>query len=209
MRPPQDGPVRSDWRDVLTDATDLALLGVLLSVAALPVFTAGAAVATASAAVHDRLTTGGWPGARQTLSRFVRAVPAGVAVGALALAAFGLLALDVAALAAGRVPGGGPLLLVTVGAAAALAGWAGLAVVQVGAGRGWRAAAGAATEVCRAHPGTWAAAGATALVAALLAVLVTPIALPILAGYALAALHAVARRVAGTPAVAPAPARPR
>ncbi|MEV1145196.1 hypothetical protein AB0I76_16135, partial [Micromonospora sp. NPDC049799] len=98
MRPPQDGPARSDWRDVLTDATDLAVLGVAVTLAALPVVTAGAAVATASAAVRDRFTTGTWPTARESLGRFVRAVPSGAAVGVLALVASGLLALDVAAL---------------------------------------------------------------------------------------------------------------
>ncbi|PZF94751.1 hypothetical protein C1I99_19090, partial [Micromonospora deserti] len=59
---------------------------------------------------------------------------------------------------------------------------------------GWRAAARAAAELCRTHPVTWAAAAGVSVVAGLLAVLVTPIAVPILAGYAVAALHAVAHR---------------
>ncbi|MEH1101359.1 hypothetical protein [Micromonospora sp. CPCC 205561] len=196
-----DGPARRDWRDVLTDATDLAVLGIALTLAALPVVTAAAAVATASAAVHQRYTVGSWPPARENLTRYGRALLPGAGVSVLAVAALGLLAVDVAALAGGRVPGGAPLLLATVVVAAALAGYAALAVVQVGrgGGRGWREAARAAAEVCRARPGTWAAAGGVSAVAALLAVLVTPVVVPILAGYLVAALHAVARRAGLAP----------
>ncbi|MGW4501437.1 hypothetical protein ACWENR_22825 [Micromonospora sp. NPDC004336] len=198
---PDAAPARRDWRDVLTDATDLALLGIVTTLAALPVLTAAAAVAAASAAVHDRYADGSWPSARQNLTRFGRALPAGAGVSLLTVAALALLALDVAALATGRVPGGAPLLLVTTLVAAALTGYAALVVVHIGraGGRGWREAARRAADVCRAHPGTWAAAGGVSAVAALLAVLVTPAAVPILAGYAVAALHAVARRTAPAP----------
>ncbi|MEW2379415.1 hypothetical protein AB0883_25420 [Micromonospora sp. NPDC047812] len=197
----EDGPARRDWRDVLTDATDLAVLGIVLTLAALPVVTAAAAVAAASAAVHDRYTVGSWPSARENLTRYGRALLPGVGVSVLTVAAFGLLAVNVAALAGGRVPGGAPLLLVTVVLAAALAGYAALVVVEVGrrGGRGWREAAGVAAGACRARPGTWAAAGGVGAVAALLAVLVIPVALPILAGYVVAALHAVARRAVPAP----------
>ncbi|KAB1161215.1 hypothetical protein ACLQ20_28725 [Micromonospora sp. DT46] len=197
----EDGPARRDWRDVLTDATDLAVLGIVLTLAALPVLTAAAAVAAASAAVHDRYTVGSWPSARENLTRYGRALLPGAGVSVLTLAAFGLLAVNVAALAGGRVPGGAPLLLVTVVLAAALAGYAALVVVEVGrrGGRGWREAAGAAAGACRARPGTWAAAGGVSAVAALLAVLVIPVAVPILAGYVVAALHAVARRTVPAP----------
>ncbi|RLK10035.1 hypothetical protein DER29_6598 [Micromonospora sp. M71_S20] len=197
----EDGPARRDWRDVLTDATDLAVLGIVLTLAALPVVTAAAAVAAASAAVHDRYTVGSWPSARENLTRYGRALLPGVGVSVLTVAAFGLLAVNVAALAGGRVPGGAPLLLVTVVVAAALAGYAALVVVEVGrrGGRGWREAAGVAADACRTRPGTWAAAGGVGAVAALLAVLVIPVALPILAGYVVAALHAVARRAVPAP----------
>ncbi|MFV2116584.1 hypothetical protein ACFHW0_30250 [Micromonospora sp. LOL_025] len=197
----EDGPARRDWRDVLTDATDLAVLGIVLTLAALPVVTAAAAVAAASAAVHDRYTVGSWPSARENLTRYGRALLPGVGVSVLTVAALGLLAVNVAALAGGRVPGGAPMLLVTVVVAAALAGYAALVVVEVGrrGGRGWREAAGVAAGACRAHPGTWAAAGGVGAVAALLAVLVIPVALPILAGYVVAALHAVARRAVPAP----------
>ncbi|WP_343448077.1 hypothetical protein [Micromonospora oryzae] len=200
---PQDVPARRDWRDVLRDAADLALVGFALVVGALPVVTAGAALATASAAVHDRITDGGWPDARTTLRRYVRGLPAGVPVTLAALAGAVLLGADLAALATGRVPGGAPALLVTGVVTAALAGYAGLVVVEVGraGGRGWRAAARSAARACLARPGGWAAASGVCCVAGVLTALVIPVALPILAGYALAALHAVARR----PAVAVEP----
>src|SRR4051812_50026813 len=60
---------RRDWRDAARDATDLALLGIAVSIAALPLLTAPAAVAAGSAAVHDRLATGDWPAPGRTLRR--------------------------------------------------------------------------------------------------------------------------------------------
>ncbi|MGC4806912.1 hypothetical protein [Micromonospora sp. DT233] len=194
MTPQQ--PPRRDWRDVVADATDLALVGFALVVGALPVLTAGAALAAASAAVHDRITDGGWPPARTTGRRYVRGLPAGVPVTLIALAGALLLGADLAALATGRVPGGAPALLVTAGVTAALVGYAALVVVEIGraGGRGWRVAARSAARACAARPGGWAAASGICGVAAVLTALVIPVALPILAGYTLAALHAVARR---------------
>ncbi|MFC7545666.1 hypothetical protein [Plantactinospora sp. GCM10030261] len=189
-------PSRRDWRDVLRDAADLALVGILLVLAAAPVLTAGAAAATASAAVHDWVTDGRWPEPRRIAARFGRALLPGVPVTLLALAVGTLLVIDIAALSAGRVPGGGPAVLVTGLVTAGLAGYAALVVVEVGrgGGQGWRAAARAAAGTCLSRPVTWAAVTGVGLVAALLAVLITPAAVPILAGYALAATHAVAAR---------------
>ncbi|MER7995996.1 hypothetical protein ABTW80_23950, partial [Micromonospora chalcea] len=136
-------PARADWRDTLREATDLALLGFAVALAALPVLTLAPALATASAALHDRSITGSWPDARTSLARFGRALPAGLAVSAVALAAVALLAADLVALAAGRVPGGGPALALTAVVVAVLLGYAGLVTVAVGrsGGRGWRTAA--------------------------------------------------------------------
>ncbi|WP_329009509.1 hypothetical protein OG271_25165 [Micromonospora rifamycinica] len=193
---PAEAPPRRDWRDTLRDATDLALLGFALTLAALPVLTVAPALAAASAAVHDRLTLGGWPDLRTTLARFGRGMPAGLAASAVGVAVAVALGVDLVALATGRVPGGGVALAGTAVVTAALAGYAGLTVVAVGHtdGRGWRDAARAAARTGLARPGTWAAAGGVCAVAALLGILVTPVAVPILAGYALAALHAVAAR---------------
>ncbi|MEU4365792.1 hypothetical protein [Micromonospora chersina] len=189
-------PPRRDWRDTAREASDLALLGFAVALAALPLLTLAPAVATASAALHDRGVTGSWPTTRTTLARFGRALPAGLAVSAVGLAVAGALAADLLALAGGRVPGGGPATALTAAITAALLGYAGLVTVAVGrtGGRGWRVAARAAARTCAQRPGTWAAASGVCCLAGLLAVLVTPVAVPILAGYALAALHAVAAR---------------
>ncbi|MEU5909715.1 hypothetical protein [Micromonospora sp. NPDC047527] len=185
---------RRDWRDVARDAADLALLGILLTLAAAPLFTAAAAAGTASAAVHDWTRTGSWPSARTTLRRFGRSVLPGVPVSLLALAVAGLLAADLAALATGRVPGGAPALAVTALVTVGLTGYAGLVVVEVGGCRRWRAAARRAARACLDAPTRWAALSGVTALAGLLAVLVTPVAVPILAGYTVAALHAVAGR---------------
>ncbi|WP_053659826.1 hypothetical protein [Micromonospora sp. NRRL B-16802] len=185
---------RRDWRDVARDAADLALLGILLTLAAAPVVTAAAAAGTASAAVHDWTRTGSWPSARTTVRRYGRSVLPGVPVSLLALAVTGLLAVNLAALATGRVPGGVVALAVTVLVAAGLAGYAGLVVVEVGGCRRWRAAARRAGRACLDAPTRWAAVSGVTALAGLLAVLVTPVAVPILAGYTVAALHAVAGR---------------
>ncbi|MEU7841000.1 hypothetical protein AB0B39_08530 [Micromonospora sp. NPDC049114] len=221
---PVDAVGRRDWRDVARDAADLALLGILLTLAAAPVLTAAAAVGTASAAVHDLTRTGSWPSARTTARRFGRAVLPGVPVGLLALTVAGLLAADLAALAAGRVPGGPPTLAVTALIAAGLAGYAGLVVVEVGGDGGgrWRVAARRAARACLDAPIRWAALTGVTALAGLLAVLVTPVAVPILAGYTVAALHAVAGRrpapagvdgarpaCVGVHGARPAPAGPR
>ncbi|WP_435589088.1 hypothetical protein [Micromonospora chalcea] len=195
-------PARADWRDTLREATDLALLGFAVALAALPVLTLAPALATASAALHDRSVTGSWPDARTGLARFGRALPAGLAVSAVALAAVALLAADLVALATGRVPGGEPALALTAVVVAVLLGYAGLVTVAVGrsGGRGWRTAARDVARTCPQRPGVWAAASGICALAVLLGVLVTPVAVPILGGYALAALHALdARRPVPAP----------
>ncbi|MFF0119769.1 hypothetical protein ACFYP0_03030 [Micromonospora arida] len=193
---PADTGGRRDWRDVARDAADLALLGILLTLAAVPLLTAAAAAGTASAAVHDWTRTGSWPSARTNVRRFGRAVLPGVPVSLLALAGAALLAADLAALATGRVPGGTAALLVTALIAAGLAGYGGLVVVEVGGNGGgqWRASARSAARACLDAPTRWAALTGVVALAVLLTVLVTPVAVPILAGYTVAALHAVTIR---------------
>ncbi|MBQ0978268.1 MULTISPECIES: hypothetical protein [Micromonospora] len=207
---PEEAGERRDWRDVARDAADLALLGILLVLAAVPLVTAAAAVGTASAAVHDWTRTGSWPSARTTVRRFGRSVLPGAPVSLLALTVAGLLAADLAALATGRVPGGPVALLVTALVAAGLAGYAGLVVVEVGGNGGgrWRAATRSAARACLDAPTRWAALTGVTALAGLLAVLVTPVAVPILAGYTVAALHAVARRQRFATGAAPVPAHP-
>ena len=112
-----------DWRDSLRLAADLALLGVLLTLAVLPVVTAGAAVGTASAAIHRLVTIGRWPTAAECWAEFRARLRPGLPAGPVVLAGVLLVALDVAALRRGTVPGGGPATAAVLLAAALGAGF--------------------------------------------------------------------------------------
>ena len=175
--------MRQDWRNSLRLAADLALLGRLVSVAALPVVTAGAAVATGSAAVHHFLEHDRWPGPRACWAVFRRSLlPGFVATVVFAVAAL-LVVADFLALRRGLVPGGVPMMLLTLAAAAVAAGYAGLLVVARGSGR-------------RLSISSVASAAGVVTVAAVLAVLIHPVLVAVLLGYVLFALHVVARRAA-------------
>jgi hypothetical protein len=181
---------------VVRDASDLALLGILTMVGALGLVTAGAAVATASAALHRWQEHGSWPTAREIVRRYGRGLLPGVPVTLLAAGAAALLALNAAAFSRGAVPGGRALTTATLLLAAALAGYAALVVVEVGRDDdGWRAAARRAFSASLARPVAPAALAGVTAVAALLATTIIPVATPILLGYLLFAHQAVARRL--------------
>lgn len=190
-----DVTVRTDWRDTLRNATTLAVLGFVTTVAALPVVTAGAAFATASAAVHDWCEEGRMPDLRTTARRFGRAVLPGLPAVVLAVAGTVLIVLDVRALVAGHVPGGSGMLAVTAAAGVALLGTAGLTVVEVGrqGGQGWLAAARFAVRCGLSRPAPVLGLGLTVVLAVLLAAFI-PATAPIVVGFALFALHAITRR---------------
>jgi hypothetical protein len=186
---------RADWRDTLRDASSLALVGIVVTVAALPVVTAGAAFAAASAAVHDFCEHGSMPRLRTSARRFRRALAGGLGATAVALALSALVVLDVRALVAGRVPGGPVLLAATVAAAVVLLGVAGSTVVEVGrrGGLGWLPAARLAVQGGLSRPAPVLGMGLTLVLAVLLAAFI-PATAPIVVGFALFALHAIARR---------------
>jgi uncharacterized membrane protein YesL len=185
--------MRRDWRETVRIATDLALLGFVVTLAALPLVTAGAAVAAGSAAVHHHLEHDRWPTARASWSVFRRAFAGGLLAGLTVAVAGLLLTIDVLAVRSGAVPGGAPLLALTLALAAVGAGYGALTVVALGAHpkAGWRAALATLPGRGRAA----LAAGGVVLLAAVLAVLVHPMLVPVLAGYALFALHVVTRRL--------------
>ncbi|MGI5146041.1 hypothetical protein ACQEVC_06515 [Plantactinospora sp. CA-294935] len=192
---------RPDWRDTLRNATDLALLGIVITVAALPVVTAGAAVATGSAALHSWIETGSWPGVRPVLRDFRRAVLPGILPTLLGGIAAAVLAVNLLALTRGVVPGGAVLVVVTAALAVAAGGFAGLTVVRLGqrGGQGWRDALRAAAQTVRDRPVTLLGTAGTVALATLLCVLILPPLTPILVGYTLFGLHATTRRLAGAP----------
>lgn len=189
--------VRRDWRDTVHNAADFALLGVLTTVAALPVVTAGAAVATASAAVHDWSTGQSFPHPRTCWRRFVRALLPGLGAATVAVVATWLLALDLGALRGGRVPGGTPLFVATAAVATLAAGVAGLVVVEVGrrGASGWLAAARTVVTAANGRPAAVLCAAGVVALTVCVGVMVLPPLIPVLLGYALLALHAVARRL--------------
>lgn len=125
-------PAERDWRDTLRAATDLALAGILMTVAALPVLTAGAAVGTASAATAKYTDLERFPGVRVSARHFGRGILPGIPPLLITIAAGVLLRLNIHALGVGLVPGGRPLIWATVLLGLALAGFAGLVVVELG-----------------------------------------------------------------------------
>jgi hypothetical protein len=189
--------VHGGWRDTIRNASDLALLGILVTVGSLGIVTAGAAVAAASAAVHDWSADERWPGVRVTLGRFARGQVPGIQPTLVGTLGGGLLVLNLAAIVRGVVPGGVVLAVPTLLIMVAAAGLAGLTVVEVGqaGGVGWRAAARAALASGQRRPAAvLACAGVVALVGAL-GLMIIPVLVPVLAGYAIFAMHAVARRL--------------
>ena len=181
-----------DWRNSLRLAADLALLGIVVTLLSFPLVTAGAAVGAGSHAIHHLTTEGRWPSLAGCWQAFRARLVPGLVAGPAVLVAGTLVALDVAGLRRGAVPGGGPALVAVLTAAALATGYAGLVAVLAGIRE--RGAAREALTLALGRPLAAVAAGAVLAVAALLAVLVHPALVPVLAGYALFPLHAVARR---------------
>jgi hypothetical protein len=171
------------------------VLGIVTTVAALPVVTAGAAIATASAAVDHWTEHGRLPDAATTVRRFGRAILPGIGPAVIAAVAALLLFLDIRAVASGAVPGGAAMLVITVAVCIALLGTAGLAVVEVGraGGRGWLAATRMAIRTGFDRPHWVIICGLTLGLATILSA-VLPATAPILVGFGLFALHSIARR---------------
>lgn len=178
------------WGDRFRSAADLALFGAVVTVAALPVVTAGAAFAAGSFAMAHFVEYDTWPAPRSCLAVFRRGLRPGLlAAGPAVALAIGLVGLDVRALHSGTVPGGVPMIVAVLAAAAIAAGFLGLAVVR----------AGTAGENHNNRTGVVAAATGVVALIGVLALLVHPVLLPALVGYALFALHVVARRLGSVP----------
>ncbi|HET6529420.1 MAG TPA: hypothetical protein VFH03_02205 [Actinoplanes sp.] len=189
--------MRHSWRDSVATAADLALLGFLVTLAAVPVVTAGAAVLTGSRAVSVFLREDRWPSGRECRAVFRRAIRPGLAGSVVVAVAAALLAADLAALRSGAVPGGVPLMAVVALVALAGSGLTALAVVS------WEQVPLRAVARPRA---LIAASGVTGLVA-LLALLGHPVLIPVLVGFWLFAVHVGTVRCAGRCASAPRPVR--
>jgi hypothetical protein len=195
-QPLQTRPVdRPDWRESLSTAADLALIGFLTAFACLLVVPAGAAVSTASVAVDHLCRTRSLPPVRALVATATRSLLPGLAALGVAAGAGLLIALDVRLLAAGTIPGG-PLALAAIAVVAAgLAAVAATTLVRVGQtdGTGWVPALRWSLRVLRARPLTGFAMLATVAVPVALALSV-PVLAFLLPGFALYALHVVIRR---------------
>jgi hypothetical protein len=193
--------IRTEWRDMVTAASDLALVGIAVAVLAVPVVTAGAAVRTGSVAVRQFIDNGGMPPFADLWGVFRRSLLPGLGAVVAVLTVVALLVVNVVALRTGRVPGGGFGLLVTALAVAALVAVAALAVVRLGAEPAgtWGDALRWAGHTALGAPLAAAAlVGVTALATAIAAMI--PVTVPIVLGYLLFALHVVTRRLVPEPA---------
>jgi hypothetical protein len=188
--------VKRDWRDSVRTAADLAILGFAVTVASLPLLTAGAAVGTASEAVRHFQAYETWPRLSALSATFRRRLVPGLWAGPVFLAGVALTWLDVLGLRRGVVPGG-PVVLSAVLAVAVLAlGWAALVAVLGGHPR-------EAYALALSRPPLLFAAAGVVLVALVLALFVHPALVPLLVGFLLHALHAVVGRLAPAGQVAP------
>jgi hypothetical protein len=187
---PEDDQVtpRLDWRDKLALGADVALIGIVATVFALPLLTAPAALAAASTAIRHRYRDGSLPKVRPLLAQFRHGLLRGIPAILLAIVLF----LDLTALARGWVPGGAPLLLMTAAVTAWLAGLAGvsLAALARNPSRPWREAAAWAWS----QPRATAAVSATSVLAVFLA-LTVPATIPLLIGVHLFATNILTDRL--------------
>jgi hypothetical protein len=186
---------RPDWRDTVAGAADLALLGLAVLLAALPVVTAGAAVAAGSFAVDHWCTHRRLPAAAELARVFARAIVPGLGALAVAVVAALVLWLDLSAIARGAVPGGAAVLAATLLVLVTAVGLAGLTVVGVGqrGGAGWVGATGWAWRTALAAPRVpLTIAGLLALTG--LVGWLMPVVAPVLGGVGLLGVHVVARR---------------
>jgi hypothetical protein len=186
---------RTDWRDLVSTAADLALIGIAVTLAIAPLVTAGAAVRTGSLAVARVVQGERVPPAGELWRAFRRSLLPGLAAAVVVLAAAGLLVVDLVALSRGRVPGGPVAIALTACVMAGLAAVAALTVVRLGhdATVGWLAALRWAAGTLRRRPGIAAGTVAVLALAGSLAVLV-PATAPLVVGFALFALHVVTHR---------------
>ncbi|PRX11017.1 hypothetical protein [Actinoplanes italicus] len=192
--PREDEPEpRPDWRERFALGADLALIGIVVTVAALPVLTLPAALAAGSTAVRHRYTAGRMPEFRPLLRQFRRSLLPGLPF--ILVAA--LLLMDLLALSRGLVPGGMPVLVVTVIAASWLAGLAALTLVALGREpeTSWRSALRWAWKRSTTRP--WVAfAPALAGILAFFLALSVPATIPLVIGFHLFAAHVISDRLA-------------
>ena len=186
---------RPDWRESLTNAADLALLGIAVILGCLPLVTAGAAITAASVAADRLCARHAVPGPRDLLAAARRALWSGAAVTVVALVVTTVLVVDVWLLRTAAVPGARVVTAVLALVTAGLVTVAAVAVVRVGQDQasGWRRAMRWSVRLLLDEPGSAIAILATLAVPTVLAVTM-PVTSLLLPGFVLFALHVVVRR---------------
>lgn len=184
-----------DWRETLSAAADFALLGIAVSLASILVLTAGAALATGSAATAHWYRCRSMPPAREMGRTFVRALVPGVLATVVGTLLALLLAADLVLVARGVVPGGPVFLAVGALVATQVLGLASLTLVSVGerGGTGWRASVRWALRAASSSPLTPTTLAVVLALTAAIGVLI-PVVSPVMLGFALFAIHVVTRR---------------
>lgn len=185
---------RPDWREQLSQAADLAILGVAVVLGCLPGLTAGATLATASAAVDTLCRTGSLPGPRVLLRGAARGFWGGLGATVAAVTAAAVLALDLWLVRTAPVPGAAAITAAIAAVCAGVLVVAAVAVVRVGqTGGGWWPALRWALALLRGRPAVGLIVAATLALPVMLAVAV-PVTAMLLPGFVLFALHVVVRR---------------
>ena len=180
------------WKEQLRRVSELALLGIVACLIALPVVTVGAVVATLSSAVAHWIDDDDLPPWSAMGSELLRRLLPGIVPSVVAVLAGLVVVLQLHWLASGVVPGGGvgiAAVLVTTGV---LLGVVLLAVPQLAGGRSWRSALAGGWAAFLQVPAAAAAALGVTAVAVVLAVLLPGVAL-VLPAMLVLALHAVHR----------------
>ena len=189
--------VGAGWRETLTVAADLAVVGFAVTLLALPVVTLGAAVRAGSVAARAIAVDGGGFDLRGLWRVFVRSLLPGFVATVAVCAVAGFIVVDFGAVGGGRVPGGYPVLAALGVTAAITVAVCGLTVARLGHDRdgSWLGALRWAARAAGRQPVAVAAVAGVLTVAAAIGVMV-PFTAPILVGYALYALHVLAGRFA-------------
>ncbi len=159
-------------------------------------YTAGATLAAATAAVDRICRTRTLPSVRETLRTAGRGALSGLAAIGAATAALVLVGFDLRLLLAGGIPGGMPAVVALAVVGAGLIAILAVTLVRVGqtGGTGWLAGARWSLRLLRRRPSIVPAVLATVALPAVLAVAVPVIAV-VLPGFVLFGLHAVVRRL--------------
>ena len=188
---------RRDFRETVTVAADLALVGIAVTVSSLPVLTAGAAVHAGSVAGRD-IIDGSAVRPAELWRVFRRSLLPGAAATVATAATAWLLLFNLGAVASGRVPGGLPVLVGTGVVAAALLAACAFGVVHLAHHHSWAGALRWAAGTVRRQPLTAAMVAGVSSIAAVIGAII-PVTAPLLVGYLLFAVHVVvARRLATT-----------